>query len=297
MKIHELFASVKALGFGTEPEDAEGFYHTVNRAVRELALLRPVVRVCELDCRAVKNELAGDYRPVRVTGERLCEAGGAKAYYFEANGKGTAAIEKKDAASGSWQVLKTLPVDCRNITAFRGFVRENGAFIDVPVRLRFLGSPMMTVRGAALYADVWSDEEADIPSSSPLARYDLASLAPDFAGLTDDPFPCGAPEGTRAENGREVLVPRTWDGFLSVRYRHAPDPVSPTEDPTADERELDLDEESASLAPLLVASYVLADDEREKANAYRVLYETRREELIADRLSYGGVPMKDRYGW
>lgn len=297
MNVKELYESVKALGFGTEPEDADGFYHTVNRALRELAPLRPVRRIFEIDCRAVRNELAGGTRPVRVRETVFREAGTAKAYYFEACGKGTATIGKKDAASGSWLVLKTIPVACREMTAFRGFVRENGAETDAPIRLGFEGSPVLTVRGAALYADVWSDEEADIPSSAPLARYDLVSLIPDFAGLDDDPFPCGAPEGVRAENGGEVLVPRTWDGFLPVRYRHAPDPVPVTDEPWNDERTIDLDAETVTLLPLLAGSYLLADDEREKANAYRVLYEKRREELTSGTVSYEGAPMKDRYGW
>ncbi|MBQ0010680.1 MAG: hypothetical protein KBS76_06245 [Ruminococcus sp.] len=298
MNVRELFESVKALGFGSEPEDTDGFYHTANRALRELALLRPIRRVFEIDCHAVKNEIGGDdFRPVRVTEELSYEAVAPKAYFFEAGGKGTAAVEKRDAGSGAWQTVKTIPVDCRDLTPFRGFVRENGTFLSGAVRLRFVGSPMLTVRGAAFYTDVWNENEEDIPSSAPLVRYDLLALAPDFAGTDDDPFPDGAPEGTRVENGREVLVPRTWDGILAVRYRHAPDPLPLTDRPWDDEREIDLDAETATLLPLLVASYVLADDEREKANAYRTLYEARREELMRDRFSFEGAPMKDRYGW
>ncbi len=131
-------------------------------------------------------------------------------------------------------------------------------------------------------------------------RYALDRLASDFSSLAEPPLYLteegyiSLRGGYLWEGGCVLSLPREKEGYYRILYRRKPQGFTP-EMPL--DTVIDLDEELCQLLPLLVAHYLLLDEEPEKAAQYLTLY---REQyaLIRNRcVTNSGADYYSVNGW
>lgn len=132
------------------------------------------------------------------------------------------------------------------------------------------------------------------------ARYHLDSLAEDFSSLAEPPLYL-TPEGYVSlsggylwEGGRVLSLPCAKDGYVRILYRRCPQVFTP-EMPL--DSVIDLDEDLCQLLPLLVAHYLLLDEEPEKAAQYLTLYREQYALLRNNRVTNNGADYYSVNGW
>lgn len=297
MTVSELYASVAQLGFETVLEDNERFFYAANRAILRVNAIRPRKGVYVLHHKPPDNLVSSSFEPVYVTEEITYEAYNAKAYYFEADGEGTAFIEANVDGEEGWSIIAEIKIKGNGgFTAYRGFVKRDGAFFFGRIRLRFLlGEYLYSVRSVAIYRYIYSADVSEISAYEQYKRYDLSALAEDFLA-PDDPFV--RLEATRdllsddydVEDGRVLLLPYNARGLYRLSYLRRPRELVYTEEPAADLTEIPLDEDLCALLPYLIAATVWADDEPDKAQYYMQIYRERAVEV--ERRSRPAAPAR-----
>lgn len=306
MTISELFKSVLQLGFETSVENADGFYFAANRALLQVNAIRPATRVYIINHKPLENLIKENtFSPLDKIEDLCFEAQGAKAYYFEADGKGGARIERFNSALGAWDTKNPLGVielsKVNGFKAYRGLIKNGADFTSDRIRIRFTGDYLYSVKNVAMYKYIYSDVTTDIPAYEPFSRYDISKLTDDFLSLAASPIEKEGYEymgkGYDVENGRIILLPYNAKGLYKITYNHKPNAIKHTTNPIDDNSLIDIDEELAMLLPLLVSSYVWADDEPEKAQYYANLYRENAIEIERRQRSYAPAEMQSINGW
>lgn len=303
MTVAELYESVAQLGFEDSLEYEKGFLRALNRALLQVNSLRPATNVYVINHRPLKNELrSGSFSPIERTQPLCFEATDVKSYYFEACGVGYAIIEAK--SEDEWaQIGEVNFSSTAGFTAHRGFIKNIDEFVSGEVRIRFEGEYLYTVKNVAMYKHILSANEEDIPAYEPHTRYDISAIVGDFLSLACPPV---IYEGAEAryldryydvENGRVILLPYNRPGIYKVVYNRKPRAV--TEDELFGDKStiIDLDEELCALLPVLIASYVWADDEPQKAEYYLTLYRERAADIESRVKNVAPVQMRSVNGW
>ena len=303
MTVAELYESVAQLGFEDSLEYEKGFLRALNRALLQVNSLRPATNVYVINHRPLKNELkGGSFSPIEKTQDLCFEATDVKSYYFETCGEGYAIIEMK--AGNDWQQIGEVNFSrTTGFIAHRGFIKNVDEFVSGAVRLRFEGEYLYTVKNVAMYKHLLSGNVQDIPAYEPHTRYDISALAGDFLSLACPPVIYEGAESRYldssydVENGRVILLPYDRPGIYKIVYNHKPRAI--TEDEVLGERDtvIDLDEELCALLPTLIASYVWADDEPQKAEYYLTLYRERAADIESRVKNVAPVQMRSINGW
>ena len=301
MTYSELYNNVAGLAFETSLEDNAVFYRTVKRALLQVAAVRPAVRTYTINHAPLENVATREsFMPILRRDELIIEGQGAKAFYFEADGKGIAYAEVYDGED--WQMCHDLELNGnRTFKAYRGFFKLDDKFVNAPARLRFVGDFVYSIRNVGLYKDVYSDDDEDIPAYEPFTRYDISALTDDFLALTSPPVledehhaPLNG--GYDVEDGRVILLPYGKGGCYKVLYKHKPTLAEYEYDVDKDNRVIDVDEDLAALLPNLVAAYLLAEDEPGLAEYYLTLYQQQAAVIASTVRDY--TPIKIRHnGW
>ena len=303
MTVAELYMSVAQLGFEDSLEYEDAFILAANRALLQVARIRPATRLCRIHHKPPKNVLAdGSFTPVERSESLIFEAEGAKAYYFEADGNGTAYVEFLDG--NEWIAAKAaveLASDSMRFRAYKGFFKQGNEFVSGRVRICFEGEYTYSVRSVAFYDRVYSADEKDIPAYEPFTRYDISDLVQDFLSLaappvTDDQMRAVLTKNYDVENGRVLLFPHDTSGIYLVRYVHKPSPIVTANGPTVNEDLIDLDEDLCALLPNLIAAYVYAEDEPQLAEYYLTLYNQQAIQIEQRERSFSSVPIITN-GW
>lgn len=289
------------------PEDEGGFYSALNRALIRVNTLRRAVSQCVINHRHPENlVMNSSFVPVaREGGSDLSfeSPRRAKAFYFSSDGNGNAYVEKY--VSGTWQVMAEITLTGNGeYREYRGFIRENGSFLAevVPVRIRFCGEFLYNVRSVALWSDVYSENTSEIPAYSPYIEYDIDKMKDDFIGIA-------SPIMTETENGKEIAENVTVDGKSKVMipyddvgvyyleyYRELPRIVQ-GESVEDDMRELPIDDELASLVPVLVCAEICQDDDPDRSIIYYNRYNERAAEITVRDVNNSPVTYKNANGW
>lgn len=302
MRVAELYKQVSLLGFEPSLEHPDAFYHAANRAVMQVSLLRPAMGEYEIFRYLPKNLIPTCFAPIAREEDICFSARGARAYCFEAKGKGTLFIERKKGSV--WVLIGERELSSAVFTLYRGFIRADGEFTDDEVRLRFAahtgGDFVYFIKGVAMYARLLSDKEEDIPPCRERTEYDMPELAADF--LTFEVPPVVAQSGEECaeygvEGGRRLILPHGARGAFKVRYRRKPAYIEDTGEPESDGTEIDLDSELCTLLPNLIAAYVWADDEPDKAQYYLALYRERAQEIERREKNPSPVKITNKSGW
>lgn len=300
MKIKELYEAVAKLGFEDNLEDIPAFFHAAWRAMVQVNALRPLTAILEIYERIPENiATGGSFDIIEHAGEDLIiEAEGAKAYYFEAKGYGECRVEVLDG--GEWKLVDQIVFDNTEFEARRGFVKLDEAFVDLPARMRFIGNYVYHVRNCAFFDKVYSPREEDLPSYTELIRYDVRDLGNNFLSFADRPLIGDynrLTAGYVLESNGVIRVPRELCSELKIKYKRLPARLEYRDDPTEDEREIELDADLCELLPLLVAAYIWADEGDGKYALYLELYRERAAEIERRERSKEPCEYKIFGGW
>ena len=297
MQVRELYEQVSQLGFEDSLENDKRFYYAANRGLLQVNAIRPAISHFVIPHMPIENKVASSFEPIERSETLTYSAYGAKAYYFEAMGKGTAYIQGENG-----NLLKPIEIDSMGkFTAYKGFIKDGVNFVSGRVEIRFEGAFTYFVKNVALYATVYSDRWEDIPVYAPFLAYDIAGSVDNF--LTLDTPPMDAEDLTRldgnyrVEGNRVILLPYNMRGEVRVRYKRKPRKLVYGVSAKDDITEIDLDEELCSLLPLLVASYIWVEDEPNLAQYYLTLYNSRAAELEYRARNYDPVNFENIYGW
>ena len=244
------------------------FYAALNRALAELDRLRPRTGTLFLTHAPAENLAEFPHFHLAAGTSRTEAFDAAGAYYFEATGTGECTVCVKDATVVHRFANEPTP------RAFAGTVSGS-------VTLTFSAADDCEIRDFGVY---------EIETSAPVGGgrfvgYALGERLSDFALLAEPParlqngvyLPLS--DGYYLEDGNRLYLDRALSGDYRIRYRKRAPTVT---EETDDESELPLDRDLAELAPLLIAYYLLLDDDPDKALAYLVLY---REQANAIRQS------------
>ncbi len=307
MRVCELYNQVAKLGFEDALEDNDGFFHALSRAILQVSALRPATAAYDIHHKPPRNVAKPTgHTPVliREDGGTVYTAAGAKAYYFEADGDGIAYLEVGDGMGVDWTEIGSVTFSGAGFVPYRGLIKVGGDFLrsEAIVRLRFEASHRAHVRSVAMYDRLDGEGAADVPAYEAFTRYDMSELAEDFHSLHVPPVLCeghylALHQGYRLENDRVILLPEDKPGVYRVIYRRRPLSVEVPDDVTEDMTVIDLDEDLCALLPLLIASYVWADDEPEKAQYYLMLYQERAAQIVSEHRNHAPVVIHDVNGW
>lgn len=302
MRVQELYEQVAGLGFEKSLEDEDWFYQAANRALLQVNYLRPAISSYVINHKPMKNLIDGSFTPVERSEDLIYEATDAKAYYFQADGIGKVVIEKYNSA-GTWSRIGEVDLNTtRRFNEYYGFIRDGKQFVSGPVRLRFTGDYLYSVKCVAMYQHVYSDDVADIPAYEAYTRYDMTALTEDFLTLSTPPI-TEDEEYKRlsgdydVEGGRVILLPYSVTGCFKVLYNRRPRELINNGPAQDDESLLDLDEELCSLIPVLIASYIWLEDEPDRAQYYYSQYQARAGEILARERNLSPVQIKSCNGW
>jgi hypothetical protein len=277
MKVNECYKMVAQLGFEDSLESDERFVYTLNRALLQVANLRPATRACFINHAPLPNAIQQEsHSPLRVSESLVFECSDVKAYYFEACGNGDFYLDKETA--DGWTEFYHELVSANGIfKPYRGFIKDGGAFVSGTVRMRFAGDFLWHVRNVAAYHDIVSDNADEIPAFEAYTAYNIDDMGDDFLSLADPPidsssFHHALQNMYDIENGRTILLAREASGYYKVTYNHRPKEVVYANSVDEDETDIDLDEDLCALLPNLIASYVLLEDDPNMAQYYAALY-------------------------
>lgn len=303
MTVSELYKQVAGLGFESSLEDESRFYFAAERALLQVARIRPATRTYTIYHAPLKNAAQiCTFAPVERSEDLCFEAMGAKAYYFESNGEGIVYPEWLD--DGHWKMtddyVRISSAD-HSFKPYSGFIKVENKFVDGPVRLRFTGMYLYAVRCVALYAHTLSDLKEDIPAYAPFSKYDISELTSDFLGLasppvTDDENREVLNQNYGIENDRTVLLPYDARGCYHVNYYHRPAVFSREDTAGNSSQKIDLDEDLCALLPTLIAAYIWAEDEPSLAEYYLSLYQQQAAEVLSRTRSLAPIKIQNN-GW
>lgn len=276
MKVSDLYKQVAGLGFESSLDDDSRFYYAANRALLQVARIRPVTRACHINHKPLKNALLNSSFDSTEKSDIIFEAEHAKAYYFEADGNGLAYIKFFDGSK--WGIAEV--IELNSLLAFKayyGFIKNGNDFVNGKVRITFDGDYLYHVRRVALYENVYSPNEKDIPAFEPYSRYDISEIAPDYLALASPPIVDGQMREVLSQNydianENTILLSHALPGEYIVRYVKRPTPIIVNTDAKNDQQQIDLEDDLCAILPNLIASYVYAEDEPQLAEYYLALY-------------------------
>ncbi len=302
MTVSELYRQSAQLGFEDSLESGDRFYFAANRALMQVALLRPAISSCVINHTPLINRVLGaSFDVIRRTKELCFTANNVKSYYFEADGNGEVYLEA--FIGGKWIGPEPIRLSgTRRFSSYRGLIKPDGVFFNGNVRLRFAGEYVYNVRNIALYGDIYSDRDSDVPAYEPFTAYDISTLTDDFLSLADSPI-CEDEgytklnQGYRVENGSVLLLPYSAAGVYKVLYRRKPEAIKTDSLPEGNNDEIDLDEELCTLLPLLVASYVWVEDEPSMAEYYAARYNERAAFIMQKERNTSPPIIRNSSGW
>lgn len=305
MNIQKLYDSVAQLGFEDTLDSDDRFFQAANRAIYQINRIRPAISSIQISHHPLKNKVFNNSFDTIKKTENSIETqsvDGAKAYYFECDGNGVAYIELYNSATGTFDIIKTIEMTAANTRTFvvyKGFIKYNDQFITGQVRLRFDGDYAYCVKNIAIYDNIYSDNESDIPAFGEYYAYDIKELAVNFLRLCNSPIKEEQSKlflnsNYHVEQRKIVYLPYLCEGEFSIFYERKI--VEITSEDKMDETEIDLDEDLAAICPLLTAAYIWLDDEQTKADYYMSLYREQEQRLLARESELTPVTIKNN-GW
>ena len=298
MTIAELYNSTAQLGFETSLEDDRRFLYSANRALFQVAQIRPETRSIYINHFPLDNGIREeDTEKFNVTGAEF-HCVGAKSYYFEASGIGSYTVDY--LIGGKWIPLESQTFDHKaTFEVKRGLISGDG-YTDV--RIKITSNFSFSVKNVAMYTTLTSDAVEDIPSYGEYTEYDIRKFVSDFWTLAEKPALVGNDGVTEsndfcAESGSVIKLHNSAKGVYKIVYNHAPEKLKDLGGYSTNQTEIDLEEDLCTLLPLLIASFVLVEDEPEMANYYLNVYRERKAEVEKRVRNINPVRIYSRSGW
>jgi hypothetical protein len=201
---------------------------------------------------------------------------GARSYYFQYSGIGTAVI-----TGGDTEVTLAL-------NSYGKFTEYSGNYpnTDGRVTITFSSDYPATVKNIALYKDIFpedSDGKVLVPEYGRYIKYDLKTLAPDFYNLFDNSisYEDGNVYLNTTDYYREsdhiLILPSNKPGSYTIWYHAYPEQIT---EETDDDYVLPIDPDVAVLLPLYMASQLYMDDDLAIATTLRNHFEVGLDSLV-----------------
>ena len=218
---------------GTEDYLSNALYQ-LNCLQTELLQYSQTVQKYELSCKSFTNlcseSFSIDYHDSDDV-EKYAESGGAKAYYFECDGAGTAYIED---FTSSWNVLATITLTepTSGFTAYKGIVTPTTG--STRTRIRFSGSYYYAFQNWALFGVAFSSS-SKIPNYREWIKATLPStlyyiqnvIVEQTNGIYVDDSVYKIEE---LGNLREFYYSADFEGMIRIMYRAYPTTLTATTD-------------------------------------------------------------------
>lgn len=339
MTLLDLYNAVSQLGFeDTLGDDGDSrFIYATNRALIEVDSIRPRRKRVDINHRVPKNLLYSEPVTIEKAETLTFTAHGAKSFYFEVDGIGEYSIRMvtvdevtdedgnkkeviapKTVLTGTWLTEELVP--SHTFKTVKGFIKNNGAFIDKVLRdqaeeieknegkkiypfytgdveIVFSGDYDYTIRNLAMYDRVYSPSAEDIVPYSKTVGYKMSDYVNDFAKFDTPPLDSNGAhlyEGYSID-GDTINLPIDKQGIYTINYLHK---VSMYDVLTVvGEQPIDLDEDLAAVLPNLIAAYVWLDDEPDKSQYYYNLYLARADQIKRTSNNLNPIEFKSVYGW
>ncbi|MBR2460902.1 MAG: hypothetical protein IKB34_06710 [Clostridia bacterium] len=267
MNGYQLRDTVCALGFITQLDDEDSFFHAANLALsrlRTLIPLRKTVKICSFHPRPAEYRKSGESFTIHSPR--------GIGFYFEYTGSltvsythGTDAFkEELSEKSGKYTAKACAFAGCDSLT------------------LSFSGENAHSVLNACIYDRLSEQGKPELYSE--LYSYDMRNEDGFLSVLNVE-------GGDYTLRGSRVLIPRGESTAYTVEYSYAPPPLS--YDTMNDE--LGIDPCLSEAAALLVAYYVWLDDDVAKAEKYRAEYDISVREILKRRQT--DTPRAVNNGW
>lgn len=270
MKVKELYEAVALLGFETDIDEEATFFPALNTALHDVKRIVPT-RKKVLWAHLPPDTLVADTERVIHSGEGIIyKTEGAKSLYIEISGTGVISI-----ADTKRPLSSSVDINFPSVDAGQGYEvikrilkHSTGEFFE-SLELSIKASTLCKVRALAIYGEITSADEEDIPSPDKYVRYDLEKIAPDFASLAEQPkWEGGNTLSDYYIEGKYLFIPRNHAGDIELTY--IPKIHNYTIDDT--EKDIDISDEYIGALKLLIASYVWLDDDASRAQYYKSLY-------------------------
>jgi hypothetical protein len=268
MKVKELYDAVALLGFENEIDEEATFYPALNTALHDIFRMIPIKRRGLLAHYPPNALVADTDKVIHSDGALSFKAEGARAYYIEISGKG----EIKFADESGKGINGVPDVDFEKIYGYRmirGFCRKIDGDFPSELCITINAKTLCKVKAIAIYGDMASDKADDIPIPNKYVIYNLEKIIPDLSMLSARP---------KWEGGNTLTDFFLEDNMLSVPREHKGD-IELTYTPKIEsytvndkDEDIDLPDEYIGALKLLIASYVWLDDNEDRAQYYKKLY-------------------------
>lgn len=253
MTLRELTAEVAMLGFDPSIQMDEAMLFATRRGLSTL--------FCELNLTKSEKFFVTARLPLTKITKFYHKGGGAEAlplrgsvYSMRVSGEGQVSIY-----DGALLQKHTFNTPSKRIS---GFLKGEGEAV-------FEGKLSFVITDIVTYDECFESNTEDIPDGSGRIKYDLLKMYGDFFKFASFPTDEFGEKIKGAEIcGGTLYIPDNYQGEVNITYSRAP--FQPSLD-LADE-ELDLPREYSPLLPLVVASYILLDDDDEKAEIYKAKF-------------------------
>ena len=267
MKVKELYDAVALLGFENEIDEEATFYPALNTALHDIFRMVPVKRRGLLAHYPPNALVADTDKVIHSNGALSFKAEGAKAFYIEVSGIGKIKFSSEGKSiSGLSEITFDLP---HGYEVKRGFLRNNDGIFPTETEITVTAESMCRIRAIGIYGEITSANTEDIPAPNGDVVYSLGRIFPDFSTLAEQPKWEGGSTLTKYYvEGEKLSVPQDCNGDIEIVY------IPKIHEYIADDKDGDLDikDEYIGALKLLVASYVWLDDNADRAQYYKGLY-------------------------
>lgn len=289
MTVRELLDAVCRLGFQTEPEEEweDSFYEAVNHALREIRRVLPEYASARLSHYPMT--------PITVISDTsigkdnyTCTLSDAGAIEITLSGYADLTL-----SSAAGQALAAR-IGCKKpgVSTHRYLVSDlipGGGSDDITVTLARSGACRAGIR-------YWSAGDIDslaLPETNEAYTvYDLSVLYEDFGALQKVRREGRVKVDYRFAEKSKLFLLTDDPGEYTVIYRKSVPKMDKEQD-----REIPLSDDEGDLLTLLVASYVLLDEQDDKSAWYRQKYDNSMATLLRRRRPPRESLVKDVYNW
>lgn len=290
MTYGELKNATALLGFTTSLDEISdtaeaAFRAALSRALWQADALRPRIGTLFLTHRPDVNLADTPHFTLSAGAPVILRCPHAVAYWFEGCGQGSCEVHSGGGVTR---------LDWDKESGRRSF----WGIVEGALEMRFSTETAGSVQDLGLYA---GERGIPIPhGGGAYVAYPLTDRAADLLTLSEPPAVWRGDhyetltDGYYVEPNGRLYLARNRPGSYRVRYRRAA-PALPAD--AAEDTEIPLDGDVAELLPLLIAYYLLLDEEPEKATAYLTLY--REGSQLVHRATVAAAPVgyRNTNGW
>ncbi len=277
MTYKELKCEVEALGFDEGIQSERDLAIFANRALRRIFTDRGVSKAVKLYVRDNRPDIIAEN--IIYGEEELVFNLTGGAYSIEVSGEGSFSVR---CGEDVYEQQFNTDGGC-----FKDFIKGDSTLI-------FSGRHSYLIKRIAVFPHSYGADTSSIPDADGRVRIDVAKAFGDFICFTGLPTgKDGAPVIPISMENGIITLPDSFIGELFVSYLRLPRQIYES---LPDER-IDIGDEVSHLLPLLCASFVYLEYDKELSEHYEKLYEKELRAVNASTRRQLGTSYVDVLGW